>query len=469
MARLWSDMFHKAKEPVEVFNTPSDSIDPEALRIFAGEALVVADRLQAAMSEVDDSMSRLGTAADKMADKENRLIEISRTAMSRLEEAFSALQDVSEASRDIRAVSGRLSSQSRETTDVVIGVCRSLQHTDDVMRDLSVNHHDMEERVNGLIAQASKIGEINALIQEIVAQTSLLALNAAIEAAHAGEYGRGFSIVATEIRKLAEQSGQAVKRSTDIVRDIGNGIRDVVGSFEREKQSVSMGLQEMSKMKESMDVIFNSILKVDGHAGHTLKLAVEQTERTETAGGLLEEVVQAVGQTLESVEDTLAQNTRQRSEIGNLDRVSVELKDTAAELIESVRRVGGQVWEEKAASTVDMSRWIALLRTIVLDPDLGGLDESRHRELLSTRLRQTSGMEAIWSNRSDGSFIFSEPEAGLLNARGREWWKRAMDGEIYVSEVYVSAITKRPCVTVSIPISRPDGTAIGVIGMDISI
>ena len=61
-----------------------------------------------------------------------------------------------------------------------------------------------------LIEQTSKINEINDFIQEIVSQTSLLALNASIEAAHAGEFGRGFAVVAQQIKKLAEQSHEAV-------------------------------------------------------------------------------------------------------------------------------------------------------------------------------------------------------------------------------------------------------------------
>lgn len=445
---------------------PEDA-NPEALRHMIEEAVVISDRLQAAVSEVDSSMSQLDSIANRSAEQEDKLRQNSQTAMRRLEEAFSSLQEVAAASQEIRSVTEELTAQSRQTKEVVVDVCRSLNHTDEVMSDLSDNHSTMEERVKGLIAQASKISEINELIQEIVAQTSLLALNAAIEAAHAGEHGRGFSIVAQEIRKLAEQSGQAIKRSTSIVQNIDTGIREVVSSVDREKQSVSLGLEEMGKTREKMDVIFNSFLKVDRHVSKTLECAIEQADRTMETNEMLQDVVTSVGQTISSVDDTLAQNKRQRTEINNLGRVSVELKESADELAIAVQQAGGRVWEGAVAA--DTARWTDLLRTLVSDPALAGLSVEVHREVLSGWLSRTGGMEAIWSNRSDGSFVYSEPEAGLLNARGREWWKNAMNGQTYVSDVYISAITKRPCMTVSMPLRRIDGAAFGVIGIDIVV
>jgi len=444
-----------------------DAAKPEALRRMIEEAVVISDRLQAAVSEVDASMGQLGAIADQSAAQEEKLRQNGKTAMIRLEEAFGSLQEAAAASQEIRGATEELSTQSGKARDVVVEVCRSLTHTDEVMTDLARNHGTMEERVNELIAQASKIGEINELIQEIVSQTSLLALNAAIEAAHAGEHGRGFAVVAQEIKKLAEQSAQAIKRSTGVVQSIETGIQQVVGSVDKEKRSVSLGLEEMNKTREKMDVIFNSFLEVDRHVGKTLDFAVEQADRMTAANTLLEDVVESVNATMGSVDETLAQNKRQRAEIGNLGRVSEELKESADELVAAVQSAGGRMWEGAAAS--DTEKWVDLLRSIAADSELAGMSERAHREVLGAWLSRSAGMEAIWSNRDDGSFVYSEPAAGLLNARGREWWKRAMNGETFVSEVYLSAITKKPCLTVSMPLRGADGTPFGVIGIDIAV
>ncbi|MFC4305015.1 methyl-accepting chemotaxis protein [Cohnella boryungensis] len=465
--RVGAPGYAKSAEGGVALSEIASGEEAEALGHMIEEAVVISDRLQAAVSEVESSMGQLDRIADRAAEQEEKLRRNGQTAMQRLEEAFSSLQEVSAASQEIRGATEELNAQSGEAREIVVEVCRSLTHTDEVMNELSRNHGTMEERVNGLIAQASKIGEINVLIQEIVAQTSLLALNAAIEAAHAGEQGRGFSVVAQEIRKLAEQSAQAIKSSTGIVQSIETGIRQVVSSVELEKRSVSLGLEEMNKTRERMDAIFNSFLKVDRHVGKTLDFAVEQAERTTATNAMLEDVVESVGLTLGSVDETLAQNRKQRAEIRNLGRVSEELKESADELVEAVQSAGGRISGGTAAS--DTESWITLLRTIASDTQLADFAEDMHRHVLGGWLKRSSGMEAIWSNRSDGSFVFSEPAAGLLNARGREWWKKAMAGETFVSEVYISAITKRPCLTVSIPLRDLKGIPSGVIGIDIVI
>lgn len=458
---------HKHNASVSGDNPSSDPASPKAVRRIIGEAVVISDRLQAAVSELDSSMHQLEVIADRSAEQEENVKRNSKLAMNRLEEAFSSLLEVSAAAQEIRSATESLSAQSRQTRDVVVDVCRSLHQTNELMNDLSDNNRTMEAQVNGLIAQASKIGEINSFIQEIVAQTSLLALNAAIEAAHAGEQGRGFAVVAQEIRKLAEQSGQAVKRSTGIVSDIEAVVRQVVSSVNEEKKSVKLGVREMNRTKERMDVIFNQFVEVDGHAGLTRAYAVDQANRTAAANGMLDEVVAAVGLTLGSVDDMLAHNQVQRTEIGNLGRVSAQLKESADELVDAVQQAGGKAWSGQIIA--DTAKWTEMLRTLVSDPALAAMEPDVHKTALSGLLARTAGMEAIWSNRGDGSFVYSEPEAGLLNARGREWWKRAMDGESFVSEVYLSAITKRPCLTVSMPVQRADGAVIGVIGIDIIV
>jgi hypothetical protein len=84
-----------------------------------------------------------------------------------------------------------------------------------------------------------------------------------------------------------------------------------------------------------------------------------------------------------------------------------------------------------------------LLSGLVRNVELSTLDVLKHESVLSHTMHQTSEIEAIWSNRSDGTFIFSEPKAGLMNAKSREWWKQAIAGQLFISPEYVYLLSRK--------------------------
>lgn len=437
------------------------------MKRLMNESVVISDQLNAAVDEVDGATEQLTAIADASLTQEQKLRQSSSHAMNRIEEAFASLQEVASAAEQISSASAHLSEQSKETKEVVLDVCRSLIDTDDAMNELRRQNESMERHILELIQHTSQINELNSLIHEIVSQTSLLALNASIEAAHAGEYGRGFAVVASQIKKLAEQSADAVKRSTAMVEQIEGGVGLVVEAVGREKQSVERSVSEMAANKGRMDTIFMRISEVDELIGQTALASSEQTVHMNGSTSMLKEAVHSVNDAIESVNDMLLTANKQRQQIGKLDRVRTNLGRSSAALSKAVKDVGvEQVVSATSGNVAAVQQW---LRGAASDPELMSLDESRHELKLTALLAGKADIEAIWSNRSDGSFLFSLPEAGLLNAKSRDWWKRAMEGQAYQSDVYVSAITKQHCLTVSLPIRNPEGQVVGVIGADISI
>lgn len=431
------------------------------------ESLVISDQLTAAVEEVNQTIGQLTDIADQSALSESGLRESSGRAMARIGETFSTLQEVAASAEQISATAQELDAESKETKEIVLDVCRSLMNTDNVMNDLHRHNGAMDRNIRALIEQTSRINEINEFIQEIVEQTSLLALNASIEAAHAGEFGRGFAVVAQQIKKLAEQSHEAVRRSSGLVEEIESGVRQVVASVDAEKAAVEQGIQEMSQTKDRMDVIFTRINGVDKLVGKSSEASRLQTGNMAITTGMLKDVVDAVNQTLGSVDRTLELNRKQRRQIGKLDRVSANLSKSSAELIQVIAQVGGKL--ETGGTNYNVGDALAKIGRLAEDGGIAGLDEAVHRATLSRFLKELPDIEAVWSNRDDGSFIYSQPEAGLLNAKGRDWWKKAMEGRSFTSEVYISAITKKPCITISVPILSADGTCIGVMGADIGV
>src|SRR5207237_5108990 len=106
------------------------------------------------------------------------------------------------------------------------------------MREIHAVVSDASTKVEQLGKLGTKIGAVVETIDDIAEQTNLLALNAAIEAARAGEHGRGFAVVADEVRKLAERSQRETKAIAGLIRDVQNGTREAVSAMESGNQKV---------------------------------------------------------------------------------------------------------------------------------------------------------------------------------------------------------------------------------------
>jgi methyl-accepting chemotaxis protein len=437
----------------------------EQIRTFIQESQVVADRLAGAVEEVNRSMGQLTEIADASIQGEEDLKARSNQAVGQLHEAFAAIQQVAAAAEQILDSSLHMQQESEQTKDTVVDVRRSLNATDEVMNDLHVNNDKMQKKIHDLTLHTSKIEEINIFIAQVVSQTSLLALNASIEAARAGEHGRGFAVVAQEIKKLAAQSHEAVTRSSEILASIESGVSQVVTAVAEEKESVAHGIAEMKVMKEKIDTIFSLILHVNNLVSSTTSSTKQQSTLVAGTTVSLAQVVDLMNETMASVEQTLEQMKKQRREVNMLLNTNKNLDRSSTELIKAIQEVGFQKKEGTVSiNTQDIKH---MLSSLVLIPDITSLDEASHTSHLSAVLQKEEGIEAIWSNRADGTFIFSLPEAGLVNAKGREWWKRAIKGELFVSQEYVSAITKKPCITLSKAILDEKGNPVGVVGIDL--
>ncbi|QGQ95250.1 methyl-accepting chemotaxis protein [Paenibacillus psychroresistens] len=434
------------------------------IKEFVNESQVVADRLVASVVEVNTSITKLTEIADASVDKEQQLRAQSQQVLSQIEETFSSMQQVAAAADQIMNSAIVMNKESEETKNAVVDVCRALDNTDRVMNQMHANHDNMQNRIGELSDHTAKIEDINGFIRDVVSQTSLLALNASIEAARAGEHGRGFAVVAQEIKKLAEQSHNAVSQSSSILESIETGVKHVVAAVAEERKAVQQGIAEMQVMKDKIDLIFQQIIHVNGLITTTTSSSKEQSNIVMNATSMLGEVVEIVNSTILSVEQTLELMELQHKEVKKLTLINQDLDATSTELYGSIRAMGFESSAGKSALLVPMQ---TILSELVRNVEISTLDASKHESILSHTLQKTNGIEAIWSNRSDGTFIFSQPKAGLINARGREWWKQAMAGQLFISPVYISAITKKPCISLSKAILDDGGRPVGVIGIDL--
>ncbi len=130
--------------------------------------------------------------------------------------------------------------------------------------ELSEDMQRLADEVSGLGVLSEEIGSIVNAITAIAEQTNLLALNAAIEAARAGEHGRGFAVVADEVRKLAEQSSQAAAEITALVHQVQNGVHAAVDGMNRRAKQADEAVNSVSESGQVLHSILDAVTDMVG-------------------------------------------------------------------------------------------------------------------------------------------------------------------------------------------------------------
>ncbi len=158
------------------------------------------------------------------------------------------------------------------------------------MNEINVTVTKSSDAINELSEKSKKIEEIVSMITSIAAQTNLLALNAAIEAARAGEHGKGFAVVADEVRKLAEQSSDASNEITSLILEIQEGIHGSVQMMNSSTESTKSGIQVVESTGDVFHEITSSINDVSKRIDHTYHLLMDIVKDTNS----LKEVANAI-------------------------------------------------------------------------------------------------------------------------------------------------------------------------------
>ena len=158
------------------------------------------------------------------------------------------------------------------------------------MRAIAQSVAETATKVHELGKRSDEIGRISGVIEDIADQTNLLALNAAIEAARAGEQGRGFAVVADEVRKLAERTGNATKEIAEMIRNIQTETKTAVAAMEAGSREVESGVESTRKAGDSLQAIIKMSEQVGDMVTQIATAATEQSATTEHINNNIEEI-----------------------------------------------------------------------------------------------------------------------------------------------------------------------------------
>ncbi len=265
------------------------------LRNLINETLTSAQNLAAASQQISSSTEEIASGSNDQANAASNMNEL-------FKELNTAINSVAASAEEASAISNNTLTIARDGGQVVVS---SISGMDEVNAQM----HRLEE-------DAVKIGDIIEVIDDIAEQTNLLALNAAIEAARAGEQGRGFAVVADEVRKLAERSGEATKQITDIIKGMQNNTSVSVKSA---AEAVLKTKQLGEAFERIIHMVNESAQKVSEIAAATEEQAAQSTE-----------VLQSIEMIASASEEAAAASEETASTSQSLARLAEDLNTTVS-------------------------------------------------------------------------------------------------------------------------------------------
>lgn len=244
--------------------------------VSAHKIHVVADRISVTAADVSDQARSVATASAQMA---NSSVEISNTC-------------------HLAASNARQAKASAETGAAVV------EKTVRLMQEISATVEGSSRAVASLGERSNQIGAIIGTIKEIADQTNLLALNAAIEAARAGEQGRGFAVVADEVRKLAERTTQATHEISTMIETIQAETEGAVSAMEQGTRQVEVGTSEATRSGGALNDILSQITELAVQLDQIAGAAENQSATTEEISTSIQTISSTIQVTAEEAHES---------------------------------------------------------------------------------------------------------------------------------------------------------------------
>lgn len=261
-------------------------------------------RLNRTMADVKDASQTVRQGSEQMTTDAAVILEAVRDQSGKIKEASSSVNSISDSVQAIAFAaeqSSDVARQQQEATqqgrDAVIAVISSMDSIREQIQDTS-------KRIKRLGESAQEIDEIIELISDTTEQTNVLAMNASIQAAAAGEAGRGFRAVATEVQRLAERSDQSLKRIVALIRSMQADTQNAVSAMERSTQEVVAGAQTTSKAGEALNRIEEVSSELNNLISAITEATQQQTEEAKNITDRMSEILQISTNTARGVEQT---------------------------------------------------------------------------------------------------------------------------------------------------------------------
>jgi len=290
----------------------------------------IADSINFTIEELRTLVRGINSATDQVtkATQEtqaisNRLYEASQRQNREIQQASASVLTMAESINEVASNAAQSAKVAQTQLAAAEKGGSAVQNQISGMNDIRSQIQETSKRIKRLGESSLEIGEIVELIADITEQTNVLALNAAIQAASAGEAGRGFTVVAEEVQRLAERSGEATKQIEAIVKTIQADTQDAVAAME----TSTVGVVEGAKLSDAAGQALLEIQRVSRELAELIGRISAQTQRQSAS---VTDVTRGMQGILRISEETTEGTKQTNVSIGQLTKLAAELRSSVA-------------------------------------------------------------------------------------------------------------------------------------------
>lgn len=281
------------------------------------------EELSVLVRRINDAASRVTSATESARKTSNQLLEATDRQSREIEDAGNTTERMAQSMTESSQRALQSATVARRSLDAARKGADAVENSIRGMNDIRAQIQETAKRIKRLGESSQEIGEIVELISDITEQTNVLALNAAIQAASAGEAGRGFTVVAEEVQRLAERSGEATKQIAAIVKTIQTDTQDAVGAMENATRNVVEGAR-------LSDAAGQALAEIDSVSTDTAHLIEQISADIQSQAATAERVAVTMKDILTITEQTSLGTRQTAVSIGQLADLAVELKGSVS-------------------------------------------------------------------------------------------------------------------------------------------